>query len=144
MSEATCWLVITSPRGETNDPEPPLLKRSDARRTLSSQPSLSFKPRFFSSCARGTMLNGQQPSSAGRLSEFRARTAQRIKRVFTGGVLCPGIRSQGSGVSTSTSARAIIFQRPNSQESDDRRTSSQRHPPPRRMKQHDQHELRDV
>ena len=33
-SAATWWLVTSSPSGETNPPEPPLLKRTDARMAL--------------------------------------------------------------------------------------------------------------
>ncbi len=39
----TWWFVIISPSGETKDPEPPSLKRTEARRTLSSQAGVGVK-----------------------------------------------------------------------------------------------------
>src|SRR5262245_28745801 len=57
------WLVMRRPVGETNDPEPPLLKRTDASRVCSSQASVKSKPYFALSCSRGGSLRSHMPSS---------------------------------------------------------------------------------
>src|ERR1051326_3807054 len=54
---------MTRPSGETNEPEPPLLKRTDDFMTWSYQ-ALSFSKLYFSlSCLTGGLLNSHIPSS---------------------------------------------------------------------------------
>src|SRR5262245_52388169 len=60
----TWWLVRTSPLSETNEPEPPLLKRTDASRTWSSHAWSGAQPYFCLSCLTGTLLYGHIPPSA--------------------------------------------------------------------------------
>ena len=64
MSAATWWLVNTSPVLETNEPEPPELKRTDESIKCSSQPSSGAKPWALSSRWRGMSLKSHIPSSA--------------------------------------------------------------------------------
>ena len=49
----TWWFVIMRPSGETKEPEPPSMKRTEARRTLSSHSFVGSKPYFAFSCASG-------------------------------------------------------------------------------------------
>src|SRR5438552_3297230 len=55
---------MTRPSAETNEPEPPLLKRTDDFWTCSSHASVTSKPYFSLSCLRGGWLNSHMPSSA--------------------------------------------------------------------------------
>src|SRR5205809_7872557 len=55
---------MTSPSAETNDPEPPLLKRTDDFWTCSSHWSVGSKPYFSLRILRGGSLNSHMPSSA--------------------------------------------------------------------------------
>src|SRR5437764_1090960 len=63
----TWWLVITRPSAEMNEPEPPVLKRTDDLCKWSSHLSVASKPYFFLSSSLGGLLKSQRPSSAGRV-----------------------------------------------------------------------------
>src|SRR5262245_49491693 len=72
-SAPTWWLVMHSPSGEMNDPEPPLLKRMEAFWSFSSHCFVGSNLCFFS-CARGGLLNSHMPSWA-LAAGARARAA---------------------------------------------------------------------
>ena len=57
--------------GETNDPEPPLLNRTEPRRTWSSQSWVGSNPYFALTLSLGKALKSHIPSSAleGRLEK---------------------------------------------------------------------------
>ena len=54
----TWWLVIMRPSGETKEPEPPSMKRTEARRTWSSHSFVGSKPYFSLSCFDGRVVVG--------------------------------------------------------------------------------------
>src|SRR6266498_197755 len=60
----TWWFVRTSPVSETKEPEPPLLNRTEARRTWSSHALSGAQWYFVWRSFAGTSLNGHIPSSA--------------------------------------------------------------------------------
>ena len=64
MSEPTWWFVITSPLGETIEPEPPLEMRTHDFCKCSSHAALGSKLYFSLSCFSGGLLKGHMPSSA--------------------------------------------------------------------------------
>src|SRR5205809_1120849 len=55
---------MTRPSAETNEPDPPLLKRTEDFCTCSSHASVTSKPYFSLSCLPGGLLNSHMPSSA--------------------------------------------------------------------------------
>src|SRR5688572_25115308 len=55
---------MTRPSAETNEPDPPLLKRTDDFMRCSSHGSLRSKPYFVLSCSRGGAEYSHMPSSA--------------------------------------------------------------------------------
>src|ERR1700689_4381426 len=79
QSLATWGLVRTRPVGDTNAPEPPLLKRKLALRRWCSHASVSVTPWSFLMLSTGTRLNGHMPSSAhaspGSQKAHHAKTA---------------------------------------------------------------------
>src|SRR6266566_4495612 len=85
------WLVAIRPSGETKPPEPPLLKRTDAFWSCSSQASVRSKSYFFLSSCRGGSVSSHMPSSARTratgfsTSQNRAsdRTANKDERCLT-------------------------------------------------------------
>src|SRR5262245_15909152 len=60
----TWWLVIIRPSGETNEPEPPSLNRTEASRTLSSHAGVGVKPYTSFNRPSGGLSNVHIPSSA--------------------------------------------------------------------------------
>src|SRR4051812_10602288 len=54
---------MTRPSGETNEPEPPLLKRTEDFCTCSNQPGGGSKPYFSWRILSGGLLNSHMPSS---------------------------------------------------------------------------------
>ena len=54
---------MTRPSAETNEPEPPQLKRTDDFCTCSSQAAVGSKLYFSLSSLRGGLLNSHMPSS---------------------------------------------------------------------------------
>src|SRR6185503_1028275 len=72
MSEPTWWFVITSPRGETSEPEPPVEMRTADFCTCVTHSSEATKPYFSFSSFRGSLLTRYMPSS-GRGAGERAR-----------------------------------------------------------------------
>src|SRR5262245_12957704 len=74
MSEPTWWFVITSPRGETSEPEPPVEMRTADFCTCSTHSSEATKPYFSFSSFRGSLLTRYMPSS-GRGAGGRARNS---------------------------------------------------------------------
>ena len=52
----TWWLVIMRPSGETKEPEPPSMKRTEARRSWSSHSVVGSKPYFSLSGLRGRVV----------------------------------------------------------------------------------------
>src|SRR5436309_2066906 len=75
----TWWLVIIRPSGETKEPEPPSLKRTEASRTRSSHSLPGAKPYFSLSSFNGRLSKVHMPSSAAARAG-RARTASRAVR----------------------------------------------------------------
>src|SRR5579872_1624463 len=73
QSVPTCWLVITRPCGETNDPDPPLSKRTEAFCRCSSQPGVTSKWYLLFSSAAGGLLNNHMPSSALTVAQNASR-----------------------------------------------------------------------
>src|SRR5690349_17387259 len=69
------WFVSTSPSDETNEPDPPLLNRTDASRRWSSHASVTSKPYLFLISSRGTLLKTHMPSSARTACAEAAATA---------------------------------------------------------------------
>src|SRR5207237_10452695 len=63
-SAQTGRFVKVRPSGETNDPEPPLLKRSDDSRTWSSHCWVGAKPYLAWTFCLGKALYSHMPSSA--------------------------------------------------------------------------------
>src|SRR5579883_2560585 len=57
-------LVKVNPSGETNEPEPPLLKRTEPNRTASSHCWLGSKPYLAWTFSLGKALKSHMPSSA--------------------------------------------------------------------------------
>src|SRR6516164_5376274 len=72
---------MTRPLGEMNEPDPPLLKRTDDFCTCSSHSGVASKPYFFLSNSFGRWLNSHIPSSApaGRVSSMAAAGTNKIK-----------------------------------------------------------------
>src|SRR4051794_38096869 len=67
---------MTRPSAETNEPEPPVLKRTDDFCRWSYHDCGASKPYFFFRCSLGGLLKSQRPSSAGReLSIIKATSA---------------------------------------------------------------------
>src|SRR5206468_11530073 len=64
QSAPTWWFDMTRPYGDTKDPEPPLLKRTEDFCTWSSHSLVSSNPYFSLSCLRGGLLKSHMPSSA--------------------------------------------------------------------------------
>src|SRR5712671_3498756 len=64
QSRPTWWLVKSKPCGEMNDPEPPLLNRTEDRSMWPRKSSVTLKPYFFSTACFGNWLTGHIPSSA--------------------------------------------------------------------------------
>src|SRR5437899_1640725 len=83
----TWWLVIIRPSAETNEPEPPSLRRTEASRTLSSHSLVGVKPYFSCSSFTGGLSKVHMPSSAaaraGR-AKSASRAARRRERAFMG------------------------------------------------------------
>src|SRR5262249_29538973 len=103
----TWWLVMTRPSGETKEPEPPLLKRTEDFWTCSSQSLEGSKPYLSLRIFRGGLLNSHRPSSAGAGGGdmVMARpTRHRVHResLTVGPLLAwgeeSGVRGQESGV----------------------------------------------
>src|SRR5687768_8087845 len=74
-SAPTWWLDMTSPSFDTNDPEPPLLNRTDDFWMCSSQASVGSKPYFSFSNLRGGSLKSHMPSSASIIGVLNMRSA---------------------------------------------------------------------
>src|SRR5262245_20123399 len=80
------WLVTISPSGETNEPDPPLLKRTDAFWARASQSGVRSKPYLALRWSRGGSLTSHMPSSAGAVmgSSPRVTRAVQVRRVTAG------------------------------------------------------------
>src|SRR6266536_438333 len=91
------WLVATRPSGETKPPEPPLLKRTDARMARFSQASSRSNLYFVLSSSRGGRLSSHIPSSARaeRREQVRSRAAIAAER--NAGRLMAQPRTWGQG-----------------------------------------------
>src|SRR5262249_28043182 len=63
-SLATWWFVMIRPLGDTNEPDPPLLKRMDDFCTCSSQAADGSKLCLSCNSLRGGLVNSHMPSSA--------------------------------------------------------------------------------
>src|SRR5208337_170183 len=80
---ATWWLVSTSPRGLTKEPDPPSLKRTLERRTWSSHARAGSKPYRSLSCLMGGLSKVHIPSSA-RETDIPSNTqTARVSRIQT-------------------------------------------------------------
>src|SRR5437588_308086 len=75
------WLVTTRPSGETKEPEPPLLKRTDAFWTCSNQPLGGAKPYLSLSNLRGGRLGNHIPSSARPVRALSVRNSPATQAV---------------------------------------------------------------
>src|SRR5437867_1588457 len=75
----TWWLVIMRPSGETKEPEPPSLKRTEASRTLSSHSLAGVKPYCSCRSFSGGLSKVHMPSSAAARAG-RTRAASRAAR----------------------------------------------------------------
>src|SRR5439155_19541207 len=64
------WFEGARRSSKTNEPDPPLLKRTEDFCTCSSQASVTSKPYFSLSCLPGGLLNSHMPSSALRNDMF--------------------------------------------------------------------------
>src|SRR5262245_22643555 len=98
------WFVTTRPCGETKEPEPPLLKRTEAFWTCSSQPSGGSNWYLSLRIFRGGLLNNHIPSSARLRGEApqastraTASAAGRKRLGFTGTTSRKGGPGGGAG-----------------------------------------------
>src|SRR3954464_8827264 len=107
MSAPTWWLVITSPSGETNEPEPPLLNRTAAERRCSTQPAGGSKPYRSLSAFSGRLSKTHIPSSASTVPpEFNAaRTASAASVQRDDMVHPPGDKRRHRGAGAGRTAR---------------------------------------
>src|SRR5512141_2023210 len=77
----TWWFVITRPVFETNEPEPPSLKRTEERRTWSSHSCVGVKPYLSFRTFVGGLSKVHIPSSAASgAATSRASAAVRAAR----------------------------------------------------------------
>src|SRR4051794_26997147 len=90
---------MTSPSAETNEPEPPLLKRTADDRKCSTQPTGGSKPCACFRCFRGRLLKTHIPSSAWAVRPAprnavaaNGRTPERELTWSTPGGRCPCLR----------------------------------------------------
>src|SRR5437764_15392158 len=84
---------MTRPSGETNEPEPPLLKRTDDFWTCSSHWSVTSKPYLSLRYLRGGLLNSHMPSSPWTAATEAART--RRARTGNRNIFMAGVHSLG-------------------------------------------------
>src|SRR5262249_60436527 len=95
----TWWLVITRPSAETNEPEPPLLKRTDDFWTCSSHLSVASKLYFSLRYFLGAWLNSHMPSSAnaGGVTSSAAASSPQVRLVIASPLLVQGALHAGPG-----------------------------------------------
>src|SRR5713226_4991799 len=78
---AQWWLVITSPSGETNEPEQPPASRTEESCASESHFASGLKPCFFGTFALGKLSNVHIPSSA-RAASGSAAARQKAANRF--------------------------------------------------------------
>src|SRR6516164_4218606 len=115
MSEPTWWFVITSPVGDTSDPEPPVEMRTHDFCRCSSHAAVGSKPYFSFSCFAGGRLKSHMPSSADArprparqavtTRQVRNEGAKRVERCM-GFLAKKGGNEDGPGYCRALSARS--------------------------------------
>src|ERR1700736_3661471 len=90
---------MTRPSGDTNEPEPPLLKRTDDFCTCSSHLSEGSKPYLSLRTLRGGLLKSHMPSSAGALEAPIIRVSpNRVKKIRSAFmVVAPSLVKESGG-----------------------------------------------
>ena len=83
VCKATWWLVMTRPFGETNEPEPPVSKRTEPSRTWSSHSLVGSNWYFSLRYCNGRPSKGHMPSSGGVVGRA-TRTAMAQSQRETG------------------------------------------------------------